>query len=568
MFHQILSQDDANILLGMLLGIVEGIDPDEYRDYQKTGIIHVFSVSGMHIGFLLLLAAWVTSLLGLSKKSRLVVGLALLFIYGGLTGWPTPVLRSAIMGALGLIAYYSGRENQLLNSLGLAGVIILLLNPTSLWQISFQLTFLAAWGLVYIFPLVKKRLAYRCRFWDLILVPLCAQAPMLPLLIYHFNLFSPVSLLSNILLGYLSGAAVVLGFLALIVSGSLPFLAGVFLNPAGLMIEMVRYINHFLVQLPGAFFWVATPGIITIMVYYLGLFLVIYTLARKKNQRLLPGGALLMAVFILMVFIPASFYNRGIMEVVFIDVGQGDSILLKTPQGKFILIDGGGSEFSDIAHRKLLPYLHYRGIREIWLELNTHPDTDHLQGLEEVLAEMPVRCAAIPASLNSSEKYKNYMSALTRKQVPLVELKQGQVLNIEEGLRVDVLYPNQDSGEGDANDQSVVLLCRYGSFSTLLTGDLGQQPLQYLVAANKFNPVTALKIPHHGSKGSLSAGLYDQTQPKWAVISVGANNRFGHPHPLVLEALEQRHIKVFRTDLNGAITIKSNGRTSEVKCYR
>jgi len=246
---------------------------------------------------------------------------------------------------------------------------------------------------------------------------------------------------------------------------------------------------------------------------------------------------------------------------------QGDAILIKTAQGRFILVDGGGSEYSDIAHRKLLPYLHHRGIREIWLMVNTHPDTDHLQGLESVLEEVAARQVAIPASLAGAGQYDQMKKTLIDKQIPLHKLTAGDTLNIEEGLTVQVIYPDAKAAADDVNGQSLVLRLGYGSFSTLLTGDLQKEGLQSLVAAG-VDPVTAIKVPHHGSKGSLLPALYEHTQPGWAVISVGANNRFGHPHPAVLEELEQRNIKVYRTDLDGAITIKSDGQTSSISSYR
>jgi len=567
LFLKVLPEEDANILLGMLLGLIEGIDPEEYRDYQKTGIIHVFSVSGMHIGFLLLVSAWLTSIMELKRSSRLLIGIGLLLVYGGLTGWPSPVVRSSIMGAMGLIAYYSGRENGMLNSLGLAGLIIVCLNPSAPLQMSFQFTFLATWGIVYLFPLLKAQLAYRSWWWDLVLIPICAQLPMFPLLIYHFNLFSPVSIISNILLGYLSGIVVVLGFFALILSGWLPMLAALFLNPAGLLIEVIRSINTWLVNLPGAFFWVAAPAWQIILIYYLGLLLVIYALVRKKARGWLISGILLMGLLLVVVFLPASLYNRGTMEITFVDVGQGDSILLKTPQGKFILIDGGGSEFTDVAQRKLLPYLHNRGIREMWLMINTHPDTDHLQGLEAVLHEFGVRQMAIPKCLGEAEQYDQVKKILTEKEIPLYKLAAGENLNIEKGLEVKVLYPEAEANVVGTNGQSLVLEIKYGIFSTLLTGDLQKEGLQRLSEAG-LNPVTLVKIPHHGSKGSLLPGFYDKTRPNWAVISVGANNRFGHPNPEVLEELERRKVKIYRTDQKGAVTVKCDGRAIFIDSYR
>jgi len=567
LFKDTLPVDDANILLGMLLGVVEGIDPEEYRDYQKTGIIHVFSVSGMHIAFLLLVATWVTSLLDVKRGGRLALGIGLLLIYGGLTGWPPPVLRSSIMGALGLLAFYSGRENSMLNSLGLAGLFILLINPCALLQMSFQFTFLATWGLVYLFPLLRTRLEYKSRLWDLVLIPLCAQIPMLPLLVYHFNLFSPISLLSNILLGYLSGVVVVLGFLALILSGWLPWLAGLFLSPAGGLIEIIRGINTALVKLPGAFFWVAAPPPWTILIYYGGLLLVIYALVRKMPGRWLLGGSLLMGILLVTIFLPASLYDRGKLEEVFIDMGQGDSILIKTAEGKFILLDGGGSEYSDIVHRKLLPYLHHQGIRDIWLMISTHPDTDHLQGLETVLRELSVRQVAIPASLSASPKYNKMKQILAQKQIPLFDLVAGDELNVEKGLQIKVLYPEDKPTENGTNEQSLVMEVRYGGFSSLLTGDINADGLRSLVSEG-MDPVSVVKVPHHGSKGSLLPGFYNEIHPQWAVISVGANNRFGHPHPEVLEELARQKIKVYRTDLNGAVTIRTDGQMISISSYR
>ena len=156
---------------------------------------------------------------------------------------------------------------------------------------------------------------------------------------------------------------------------------------------------------------------------------------------------------------------------------------------------------------------------------------------------------------------------LKDKEIPLYQLTAGDRLNIEEGLAVRVLYPEEKSPLSDVNEQSLVLQLQFGDFSSLLTGDLRQQGLQRLTTAG-LAPMTVVKVPHHGSKGSLEPALYDQTSPRWAVISVGANNRFGHPSPEVLQELERENIKIYRTDLDGAVTITSDGQTSSVQTYR
>mgnify|MGYP000889802502 CR=1 FL=1 len=564
LIKEVLPLDEAAILLGMLLGIIEGIDSSEYSDYQKTGVVHIFSVSGLHVGFLLLLCAWVCSLLGLSRKTRVISGIILLLIYATLVGWPVPVMRAVIMGSIGLIAFYSGRDNRMLNSLGLAGIVILLINPNSLLQISFQLSFAAAWGLVYLFPLLRRRLNYSSRWGDLLLVPICAQLAVIPLTAYHFHLFSPLALLANIPITYLSGGAVILGFLSLITGGLLPGLSVIFLYPAGLCIDLIRVVNELVVNIPGSYLRVITPGPVLIVLYYAGLLLSIYVFTAtgdKKRSSILVAGLVMIAFFVTVICLPGSIYNRGRLEVTFIDVGQGDSILIKTPQGKFILIDGGGSDFSDPGTRKVLPYLYYRGVRELYLAINTHPDTDHLQGMETVLKEIPARYIAVPATMVDAEEYQNLRKIAEVRKIPIIPLASGEQVNTGEKMKIRVLHPTAGAKTRDnANEESLVLDIRYDRFSTLLTGDIGIEPMQELVEKEKLVPVTVLKIPHHGSKYSVLPSFYEESKPQWAVISVGANNIFGHPHPLVLEALEEKNIKILRTDRDGAITFCSDGR--------
>ena len=566
---KVLPPDEAAILLGMLLGIIEGIDSSEYSDYQKTGVVHIFSVSGLHVGFLLLLCAWVCSLLGLSRKMRVISGIILLLIYATLVGWPVPVIRSVIMGSTGLIAFYSGRDNRMLNSLGLAGIVILLINPTSLLQITFQLSFAAAWGLVYLFPLLRRKLNYSSRWGDLLLVPICAQLAVIPLTAYHFHLFSPLALLANIPITYLSGGAVILGFLSLLSGGLLPGLSAIFLYPAGLCIDLIRVVNELVVNIPGSYLRVIAPGAALIVLFYVGLLISIYAFTAtgdKKRSSVLATGLIMIAVFVTVICLPGSVYNRGNLEVTFIDVGQGDSILIKTPRGKFILVDGGGSDFSDPGTRKVLPYLYYRGVRELYLAINTHPDTDHLQGLETVLKEIPARYITVPATMVEAEEYRNLRKIAEAGKMPIIPLAYGKPVYTGEKLQMRVLHPMVEAKTlDDANEQSLVLDVRYDNFSTLLTGDIGIEPMQELIEKKQLAAVTVLKIPHHGSKNSLLPSFYQESKPQWAVISVGTNNIFGHPHPSILEALEEKNIKVLRTDHAGAITFCSDGRKVRLK---
>lgn len=547
--------DAAGIFCGMLLGDVGGIDAEEYEGYQKTGIIHIFSVSGMHIGFLALLCSLTFKRLGFSKRGVLAGSLASLLLYATMVDWPAPVIRSVVMASLALTALYTGRENDLLNSLGLSGLIILMHQPTALFQISFQLSFLAAWGLVYLYPRWRMGLNFKGVWSDLLLIPLAAQAAVLPLIAYYFNILSPASILANLLLSYLTELVVMIGFLFLLLGVFITPLGVAMLHLAGLIIDIIRFGNHLILQMPGAYLWVAAPGVASICTFYFGL----YLLSKGRKSKGLAVGSVCIVLFIIVICLPASWFNRGEMEVVFLDVGQGDCILLKTPEGKFILVDGGGSAVSDTGRRKVLPYLRQRGIRQLYWAVNTHPDVDHLAGLQRVVREMPVEAFCIPASLAEDDAYRAWRKELDSRGVDWKGLESGQVLT-EGSWSAQVVYSGKETGGQNYNDNSLVIRCSMGDFSVLLTGDVGEEVLRKLDEEGRIKPATVLKLPHHGSKYSCYTPLYHKTHPRYAVISVGKRNNFGHPSPAVLKALQDKDIEVLRTDQVGAVTFRSEGR--------
>lgn len=561
-----MGEEAASILLGMLIGKIDGIDQNQYEDYQKTGIVHVFSVSGLHVGFLLIFCHGIITLLNLSSRSKFYVSLIVLFIYGTLVGWPVTVIRASLMGGLGLFALYVKREKNLLDSLGLAGLLIIMIDPYAPFKIGFQLSFVATWGLVYLYPLIKNSLRIENKIIHYILIPVCAQIPTIPFIAYHFNLFSAISVVSNVVLGYILGVIVILGFAAmtvLLVSNSLFTLIVI---PTSALIELVQVINSWLVSLPFAYINVATPSILITIVYFIGLTLILYYFNKRGNPLVAIAGLALIVIFMIIIILPASFYNKGKLEVVIIDVGQGDSILIKSPQGKFILIDGGGSDFSDVGKRKVLAYLNHRGIRNLYLAINTHPDTDHLRGLETVLSEVAVKNIGIPYTLRDSENYQHLKTIAEGQKARLIPLKKGQTINIEPNLTFEVLHPDASNySPSSNNDQSVVLLTKYHHFSILLTGDMEKKGLERMLVNQDLPKVTVLKIPHHGSRNSLVPELYQMTSPQYGVISAGKNNSFGHPHEEILEHLSYYGTIPLRTDQGGLIRIESDGSHLQIK---
>ncbi|HZK43854.1 MAG TPA: DNA internalization-related competence protein ComEC/Rec2 [Syntrophomonadaceae bacterium] len=561
-----MGSDDASILLGMLLGKKENIDQNQYEEFQRTGIVHVFAVSGLHVGFLLLFFHGILSLIGVSSRNKFYVSIVVLLAYGTLVGWPISVQRASLMAGLGLFALYVRGEKNLLNSLGLAGLIIIFLDPYAPFKIAFQLSFAATWGLVYLYPIIKNSLPFENKAIDYILIPLCAQIPTVPLIAYHFNLFTPISIITNVLLGYIIGLIVILGFTAIVVLIFSSLLFSFITIPIGALINLVLFSNHLLVNIPGAYMRVATPSMIVIMIYYIGLALIIYQLVKGWNRKIFITGVLLIAMHLIIISLPASLFNKGKVEIVMIDVGQGDSILLKSPQGKFILIDGGGSDFTDVGKRKVLAYLYHRGIRNLFLVINSHPDTDHLRGLETVVSEISTRNIIIPYPLKDVEDYEKLKSIAQEKQVPISALHRGHFLNVEADFSFQVLTPPPEyNPKNNYNDHSLVLLAKHHDFSILLTGDIEEAGIEEMLLNSEIPNVTILKVPHHGSKSSLVTDFYEKAKPRYALISAGKNNNFGHPHFQVIEYLNDKGIISLQTNQSGLIYIETDGSKIQIK---
>jgi len=567
----LLPEREAGILLGMLLGEKEEINEESYLSFQKTGIVHLFSVSGLHMGFIVWLCSWLFELISFSRNVKFWGTTLIIVLYSTLIGWPIPVRRAAVMAVLALLALHYGEKRKLADTLGLAGVLILAVNPADLFRISFQLSFLATWGIVYLYPSLKKRFDLKGKVADLIMVPLCAQAATLSLTAYYFNLFTPLAVIANIIVTYLAGVIVILGFLAFIFSGIADFLAAFFLYPAGFFIELIYTMVACLNSIPYGSIWVATPAWVSVLIYHLVLAGIAFYWQKAKdkkyNKRYEVLAALVLIGFVGWLLIPAGLFNRGKMEVVFLDVGQGDCVIIKTPRGRFMMVDGGGSEFSDVGRKRVLPYFHHKGIRSLEWIINTHPDTDHLQGVVAAAQELRVKCLGVPLSLINCSEYLPLKQIAGQKDIRFYGLAQGQSWQVD-NCYIRVLHPppGQYSGS-DYNGQSLVLIISYQDFSMLLTGDIGSEVIMKLDGERQLSDVTLVKVPHHGSKNSFLPAFYARIKPELAVVQAARNNPFGHPHPAIINYLQQNHIQVLRNDLHGAVMVSSDGFSYSCRTY-
>jgi competence protein ComEC len=277
-----------------------------------------------------------------------------------------------------------------------------------------------------------------------------------------------------------------------------------------------------------------------------------------RRKGLLPGWTVLAAL--LLGPLVAGALNRGTVELVVLDVGQGDALVLRSPAGRWILVDAGPrSESFDAGARTVLPYLRQRGVPALELLVLTHPDMDHVGGAPAILLDFPVEGVMDPGAAVGKEVFLDALHAAQARGVPWRVAGAGDSLNLD-GVVLRVLAPDSAgramAGE-DANAASLVLELRYGAFSALLTGDAPSVVEEGVIRRLLSPKVQLLKIGHHGSSTSTGAELLARTHPETALISVGRRNRYGHPHASVLQRMEAEGARVLRTDEDGTVVVKA-----------
>lgn len=572
--EEVMPQEDAAAIFAMLFGGYAGLQPELLEAFTVTGLVHILSVSGSHISLLAAVVAYLAALFRLPRAVGAVLVIAVIIIYALLSGCVAPVLRSALMGGLAFIAVALERERESRRILILTGLVLLLINPLLLFQLSFELSFLATAGLLYLAPSVSTRLrALGLPKWLAagLAITIAAQLATLPILAWYFSRVSIVSLVANLTVLPLVELIIVIGLFAGLAAFFLPLLGAFVYLLDSLILGIVYELSRALARLPGAQVFPPAMGAWLVFPYYL--MLALRVMEEEWRGRLLaafhkkrrPLGAFFLVA---LAFGVGFWYTRpALLTFTALDTGQGDALLLVTPSGKAMLFDTGGLHGSDfdIGERVLVPYLRHQGIDAVEAIFLTHGHIDHAGGAGAVLREMPVGRvytagegrALYAASFGLSEA-----DPLLNK---LREAREGEVMELG-GVRVEVVYAPPFKG-GEGNEASNVYRITYGQASFLVTGDLTAENEAKLLASGKNIKSTVLKVAHHGSNTSSTEKFLAAVAPDYAVICVGEGNTFGHPKLEVLRRLNDIGAKIYRTDQKGAITFTTDGQKISVDTY-
>ncbi|MGQ7373520.1 DNA internalization-related competence protein ComEC/Rec2 [Streptococcus suis] len=525
----------SHYMTGLLFGELDS-DFDQMSNlYSSLGIIHLFALSGMQVGFFIDKFRWMLLRLGLTKERVDKLQIPFSLVYAGLTGFSVSVVRSLVQKILGNMCL------RKLDNFAVTVFVCLLILPRFLLTAGGVLTFTYAF-LLTVFDFedlgqVKKAAVES----------LSISLGILPILMTYFYAFQPLSILLTFVFSFVFDVLL------------LPGLSVIFLLSP---LVKITWVNGFFVFMEKIIVWVADLGLrpwilgkpseLVLLLLLVCLFL-LYDFHRKKNWLL--GLSLVLALLFFMTKHPLE------NEVTVVDIGQGDSIFLRDMRGRTVLIDVGGrvdfaakeawQERSSQANaeRTLIPYLHSRGVDRIDSLVLTHTDTDHVGDVLEVAKQVQIgRIVVSPGSLTVPD----FVATLKEINVPVHVVKVGDRLPIFDSY-LEVLYPD-GTGDGGNND-SIVLYGRLLETNFLFTGDLEQGELD-LIATYPNLPVDVLKAGHHGSKGSSYPEFLDHIGAKIALVSAGENNRYKHPHQETLERFDSRNIQVYRTDQQGAIRFR------------
>lgn len=562
---QTLSPPYNYLLIGMLLGEKSFIPPYLKEVFAEAGIMHILAVSGLHVGIIAMALLALLSMLKLPKKLKLFTLILILIMYASITGFRPSVLRATIMFILLIGGKLINRSRNLNISLFFAAFLILLLNPLILYDAGFLLSFIVTFFIINLSPILQG-LFSKIVVWikNPLAVSTAAWLGIFPLSAYFFSKVSIISIVSNIFIIPLTGIAVILGFVTFFIGLMSISLAGIVANTNYLVLNLISLIAKSFSSLPFAFIYVAQPSIIVIILYYLTVFFIIEIFCKKTLSPKIKKKAILIVLSVtLLIIIVQVFYPADNLKVNFINVGEGDCILIEAPNKINILIDGGGTPQSDfdVGSKIVIPYLRRKGINEIDLLILTHPHLDHLEGLLPVIKEFKVDMVLDSGLICDLSVYKEFISIILKKEIPYYKAKAGDNFIFSNNLEIFLLNPLYDSdfyNESDFNNASIVVKLFYKNADFLFTGDIEEAAEKKLLVWQNILKSDILKVGHHGSATSTNLEFLDKVNPSIAVITVG-KNLFGHPSQKIIERLEDKNIQIYRTDEDGTIIIRTNG---------
>ena len=573
-------EETRGVVLGILLGDKSSIEEDVRQNFADSSLSHILAVSGTHISYVVICISVLFKKLKLNKNIRKVLTSLVLFMYLYLVDFSVSATRAVIMSTIVIMQMLFYRKQDTITTIAFSSIIILINNPYSILNIGFLLSYGGTIGIILFVNRIsiesKEDFFQRFKSYlkDICIVTISAQTIIMPIIIYYFNTISFTFIISNIIASLIIGPIIMIGLVIIAISFfKIPIISLIIRFYNILIVILVRTAD-IISKIPMSKIYLKTPTTLEIIFYYSVVFLIALLIYIKKSNRKFIKKTIQIDIYNLknffinnrnkvLIFISivslisiTSIKIPKELKINFIDVGQGDSCLITTPQNKKVIVDSGGSESYDVGKNVLLPYLLDKRITKIDYIMISHFDTDHCKGFEYVLENIKVKNVIISKQSETSENFKQIMKIIRKKRINLIIVQKGSKIKIDNFTTVDILSPQSENIADNMNDNSIVAKFEAYNFSILFTGDASEKIEKELIKEKINLKSDILKVSHHGSKTGTSEEFLKSVKPKIALIGVGENNKFGHPTEDVIKRLTENKVKIYRTDRNGEISIK------------
>lgn len=561
----------SGFLNAIIIGERTQLDSSITDDFVKTGTVHVIAISGLNIALVAGIFLIIFRLLGIRKKLNLALTSLAIVFYCFVAGSSPPVVRATAVFVIASFGYIINRESDILNSLSLAAFLILLTNPKELFDPSFQLSFGSVISIVLFAPRIEGIFGKKANYViKSAAVSIAASLGVFPIVARYFNIVSPIAVVANLVivpaLFVLTVASFI--FLSLNMIGAvccLGWMGGIL----SALTWLTFYINHLFAQIPVSYIRIPSPSPFFIFVYYAFLAYIFFA----KNRRYLPIAALvLLNIF---VWSQDIRYKDKELSITFLDVGKGDSAVVRFPGGGTMLVDGGSGGIegmADAGKSVVAPYLWNKGIRRLDAVIVTHFHEDHLGGLFYILENFKVGSIidnGRPSSVDMA-LYEKYISIIRKMRIRRIIAGGGDYITGFGNVKILVLNPDKVSKDTDPNDNSLVLKIIYGNFSALFLGDISSRAMDHIMTYGELLKSDIVKMPHHGGDVGdhmVVKKFFDLISPRVSVTSAGGRYRYSKISRNTKELVESLGLINYETKKQGAIKIVSDGEHFKVSPF-
>lgn len=602
-YEKFLPEEDAGIMSAMLLGEKSNLPLETKELYQKNGISHILAISGLHISMIGLFLYKLLKKIYIPNETAVPVTIFILISYGILTDFSVSTNRAVIMLILSLCSILIGRTYDFLTSICLSGSIILLQNPYQLCSPGFLLSFGAVFGVAIVFPIFKelflpeknkekplekntKNSHISLLFWsksnqknitenktqkqfrkflgkifENFLISISVNLVTFPLILYYYFDYPIYSCILNLLILPCMGILISLGFLLAILGSFSSILGFIIARVIHVILTFYHLLCDIFLGFPNSILTFGRPSIKRILLFYVLLFLLLLICQQTKKKWTV---FLFLSCFLLVLRLPSH-----TLDITMLDVGQGDGILIQSPSGTNYLIDGGSTSVNELEQYRISPCLKSKGISCIDYAIITHMDEDHVSGITSLLEKnhtpgsIHVKKLIVPNTSMRDEAFEAVVQLAKEQKVTVMYFQKGDKL-IDGELAFTCMHPYYGFTTQERNDYSIVLYMKFKNFSMLFTGDVANEGEEALINNPNLPSCDIYKVAHHGSKYTNSDALLDILTAKFAIVSAGRDNDYGHPHEETLQRLSERKCSCFCTIDYGALQISSDGNKTTV----